>query len=81
MPLVLATVGMRFQQSGTRIGPLSFNTTALLKKIEQKRVRIVYNGIKVIAAVNMTGFVLNVYRIHYNDRNNRRKTSMTKWGL
>ena len=79
MPLVLTTVGMRFQQSGTRIGPLSFNTTALLK-IEQKRVRIVYNGIKVSAAVNMTGFDLNGYRIHYNDRNNRRKTSMTKWG-
>ena len=26
------------------------------------------------------GFGLNGYKIHYNDRNNRRKTSMTKWG-
>ena len=26
------------------------------------------------------GFDLNGYRIHYNDRNDRRKTSMTKWG-
>ena len=26
------------------------------------------------------GFDLNGYKIHYNDRNNRRKTSMTKWG-
>ena len=25
------------------------------------------------------GFDLNGYRIQYNDRNNRRKTSMTKW--
>lgn len=27
----------------------------------------------------MMGFDLNGYRIQYNDRNNRRKTSMTKW--
>ena len=31
--------------SGPRIGSLNFNTTALLR-IKQKRIRLIYNGIK-----------------------------------